>query len=330
VETALVQLDALRMNLAQIQEPGEVKDIRDRAEALRGYAKARGESLLVQNEFAEVKLIAERRAGEMLAGMERVAPSDTLLRGSVMEPRDKPTLSDLGIGKKQSHRWQLEASVSEEAFLRYVAETKAENEELTSAGLLGIAKKLDREERRERARTVAQTMPTGTFNVILADPPWRYDNVGVHGAVEPHYPTMSIEDICDLGEILPVAENAALFLWATNPLLQDAFFVIDAWSFDYKTNIVWVKTELRRPGSGWYVRGRHELCLICVRGSFTPLDENISPPIGSVIEAPVSEHSEKPEELYGIIEQLYPDCSYLEVFARKNRDGWTSWGDEIS
>jgi N6-adenosine-specific RNA methylase IME4/ParB-like chromosome segregation protein Spo0J len=195
----------------------------------------------------------------------------------------------------------------------------------------GAYKKLHRQRRREEAREAAQDLPEGTFNVILADPPWEYDNrIQKWGPAELHYPTLSVEDICDLGEILPVAANAVLFLWVTNSLLQSAIYVIDAWGFDYKTNIVWVKTGLKRPGSGWYVRGRHELCLICTKGSFTPLDEKISPPIGSVITAPVGEHSEKPEELYDIIERLYPGCSYLELFAREDRNGWTSWGNELS
>ncbi len=184
--------------------------------------------------------------------------------------------------------------------------------------------------RRERVREKASALPQGLYNVVLADPPWEYDNTGVHGAAEAHYPTMSLQDICDLPETigLQVADDAVLFLWATNPLLEDAFQVVEAWGFSYKTNLVWVKTDLKKPGAGWYVRGRHELCLICTRGSFTPLDERVSPPIGSVVEAPVRDHSRKPDELYQVIERLYPGCAYVELFARQEREGWTGWGTE--
>lgn len=322
-KTSLVTLDALKREIAEANDVTEVKDLRDKAQALRGYVKARGDGLEVQNKFAELKLIAERRAGEMLA--------DILIPYRPRKACHDVRLCDLGLNYKQSQRWQLEASVPEEDFLRYIAETRAAGEEITSAGLLRLAKKQDRTARREEAKEAAQNLPEGTFNVILADPPWEYDNrIQKWGPAELHYPTMSVEDICDLIEIFEVADNAVLFLWATNPILLSAFYVIDAWGFDYKTNIVWVKTDLKRPGSGWYVRGRHELCLIATRGSFTPLDENISPPIGSVITAPVGEHSEKPDELYEIAERLYPECSYLELFARKNREGWTSWGSDLS
>jgi len=119
-----------------------------------------------------------------------------------------------------------------------------------------------------------------------------------------------------------------LFLWVTNPMLADAMQVVEAWGFEYKTNIVWVKTDLVKPGSGFYVRGRHELLFICTRGSFLPLVD-VAPPIGSVITAPVQEHSRKPDEAYDIIERLYPGCNYLELFARHTRPGWVAWGDEI-
>lgn len=94
--------------------------------------------------------------------------------------------------------------------------------------------------------------------------------------------------------------------------------------------MIWVKTELKKPGSGFYVRGRHENLFICTRGSFTPLDKNISPPIGSVFEAPVQEHSKKPKIVYGIIETLYPKCNYVELFLRgKPYEGWDAMGDEV-
>jgi N6-adenosine-specific RNA methylase IME4 len=182
--------------------------------------------------------------------------------------------------------------------------------------------------RLENKRAVAMRQPSGVYNVLYADPPWEYDNTGVHGAADHHYPTMPLDDISSLldDQRIAVADNAVLFLWATNPFLQDAFYVINSWGFEYKTNMAWIKTDLVKPGSGFYVRGRHELLLICTRGSFTPLDAHISPPIGSVISAPVGDHSSKPDDFYTVIERLYPGCNYLELFARRQRDGWEGWG----
>lgn len=172
------------------------------------------------------------------------------------------------------------------------------------------------------------------YSVIYADPPWEYSSNAAdkhNGIAENHYATLDIDGIKtflnDSG--IKPAENAVLFLWVTNPFLVKALSVIEAWGFEYKSNIVWVKTELKKPGIGYYVRGRHELLFICTRGNFTPLDRNVSPPIGSVLEEPIGKHSEKPERVYGIIESLYPGCTYIELFARKNRKGWDFIGNEI-
>lgn len=187
-----------------------------------------------------------------------------------------------------------------------------------------------RQDRVKEAQSLRH-LPDKVFNVIYADPPWEYSNTGVHGAANHHYPTMPL---CDL-ECLPekigmrVADNAVLFMWITNPLMAEAFHLMDHWGFTYKTNIVWVKTDLQKPGSGFYVRGRHELLFIATRGAFTPLDQNIAPPIGSVVESPVREHSRKPEVFYEIIERLYPQCRYIELFARSERPDWESWGNEV-
>lgn len=192
-------------------------------------------------------------------------------------------------------------------------------------------RQLARIERQEARRELAKSLPPTVYSVIYADPPWEYSNTGVHGAASHHYDTMPTADICALLDTtgLQVADNAVLFMWVTNPTLEDAWKVIEAWGFQYKTNMVWVKTELQKPGSGFYVRGRHELLFICTRGSFLPLVD-VAPPIGSVVTAPVQEHSRKPDEFYSIIERLYPDCNRIELFARATRDGWDAWGDEAN
>jgi len=185
-------------------------------------------------------------------------------------------------------------------------------------------------------------LPPAVYDVIYADPPWEYSNVLPQwGAAEIHYDTMSIQALCtyidDKGTRIQdkFAENSVLFLWVTNPFLRDVFQVIDAWGFQYKTNLVWIKTGLKKPGSGFWLRGRHELLFICSRGAFVP-DQAGKEPIGSVIEgglvlyADVEEHSKKPDITYELIEKMYPEGKYLELFARNGRKGWTSWGNEIT
>jgi len=164
-------------------------------------------------------------------------------------------------------------------------------------------------------------LPEGKYSVIYADPPWTYTHSFLAGAPNTHYTTMTTEKICELD--IPSHKDAVLFLWSTNPLLEDAFKVIEAWGFQYKTNIAWVKD---RTGTGHYVRGQHELLLICTKGNIgTPPTEARVP---SVLIAPRTEHSKKPHEVYDIIEAMYPNGKRLELFSRNNRENWTMWGAE--
>jgi N6-adenosine-specific RNA methylase IME4 len=131
---------------------------------------------------------------------------------------------------------------------------------------------------------------------------------------------MPTQEICDLN--VPIANNAALFLWATNAMLLDALQVMQAWGFEYKTNFVWVKN--RSAGIGWFTENRHELLLIGIRGKIG--HPKVKP--NSVIYAETTRHSAKPECFYDIIESMYQG-SYLELFARNMRREWTSWGNEL-
>ncbi len=172
---------------------------------------------------------------------------------------------------------------------------------------------------------VGQQMPfpSGVFSVVYADPPWQYSNSGFEQSAASHYPTMAIEDVC----ALPVPERCnaetVLFLWATSPLLPEAFQVVKAWGFSYKANMIWDKGDA--PSIGWFVKTQHEHLLIATREANR--HPSIRPP--SVLRVTSTRHSEKPKEIYGIIESMYPG-PYCELFARNTREGWTSWGNEVA
>lgn len=144
METAITLFDRARQALAEAKNIDEVKQVRDQAEALRLYVRQQGESLEMQNDIAEIKLRAERRAGELLREMATSGERDAGQGGDRKSQSHDETvkLDDLGISKSQSHRWQTEAQVPDEEFEQYVAETKANGEELTSIGLRRKAKKL--------------------------------------------------------------------------------------------------------------------------------------------------------------------------------------------
>lgn len=169
------------------------------------------------------------------------------------------------------------------------------------------------------------------YDIILADPPWRFESwtaAGTGRSAEQHYPTMHYDELAKLH--IPRQVNQALFLWAVWPMLSEALDLIGAWGFSYRTIAwVWIKAKSSgfgfHTGLGYYTRANTEPCLLAVRGKMPVARHDIQ----ALIYAPVKEHSRKPADQYRKIEALYPDCSYLELFARQKRDGWDAWGNEV-
>jgi len=325
---SLELMESARVALEEARTVDDVKDIRDRAEALRVYAKQVGESLAIQNDCAEIKIRAERKAGELLAasGREPGRPAKTSNDSTFSAPR----LRDLGLTRDESSRWQAVARVPEPVFEQHVAETKSGGGELTTAGVLRLEKDLARQERtaEKRARsadlaTVEVPAVLDAYPVLCADPPWRYDANATPDlrGIENHYPTMTLDDLKRLD--VPAADDAVMFMWATSPKLIEALGLLDAWGFNYRTCMVWVKDKI---GMGYYARQQHELLLIGRRGELSVPDPEDRP--SSVIVAPRLEHSAKPTEAYAAIARMYPYLPRIELFARSPRQGWAVWGNE--
>lgn len=178
-----------------------------------------------------------------------------------------------------------------------------------------------------RDEVAARSLPVGVYRVLYADPPWQYANSGLGGSAEQHYATMSTAGLCALDMETRADTDAVLFLWATNAMLPDALSVMGAWGFAYKTNFCWIKDRATYGKLGFYNYGRHELLLVGTKGSMLPA---VTPLPESVLEAKKGEHSRKPEEVYALIEAMYPNGPYLELFARRTRAGWSSWGNEVA
>jgi N6-adenosine-specific RNA methylase IME4 len=162
------------------------------------------------------------------------------------------------------------------------------------------------------------------FRTILADPPWEHQQLsGTKGAAA-HYPLMSLERI----KAMPVADLAEddshLWLWCTNASLRDGYDVAEAWGFTPRSVLTWVKFRL---GLGHYLRNSTEHVLFCTRGH-APVQFRSQP---TWINAPVEEHSRKPDEFYAVIERI-SQGPYLELFARRrppSTRGWFIWGNEV-
>lgn len=185
------------------------------------------------------------------------------------------------------------------------------------------------------------TTRAATYRTIVADPPWRYSATSEakpqagrsSRMVEGHYQTMSVEEIAALPVAELAHESAHLYLWVTNPRIygnqKDSggrgmmpIDIVHAWGFEYTTLLTWVKTGA--PGMGFYFRGMTEHCIFATRKK-CPIPAEIRE--SNVITAPRGRHSEKPDAFMDMVERVSPG-PYLELFSRRARFGWDTWGDQ--
>ena len=168
---------------------------------------------------------------------------------------------------------------------------------------------------------------------ILADPPWHFKTRSAAGegrSANLHYKTEGLEAIM----ALPVAELAApdcvLFMWMVDWCPEDALELIKAWGFEHKTTaFTWAKENQTSDGwfmgQGYWTRANPESCWLATRGHPKRLNADLR----QLITAPVAEHSRKPDEIYERVERLVAG-PYLELYARRERPGWMTWGNELA
>ncbi len=332
--TALVKYEAACRALVDAKSVDEVKDIRDKAEAMRAYAR-QAKNRQLEVDAAEIRMRAERRLGELIVAQKEATGLATggqrggrkKIDGSRAAPSNKPpTLAEAGIDKKLSSRAQKLAAVPEGKFEGMLGEWRERVEKETERVTTNLLREGERAQRDEILTRAPTVWPEGRYAVIYADPPWRYEHPPIgasNRSIENHYPTMTLEEICTVpvGDI--TTENAILFLWATAPKLAECFDVVGAWGFTYRTCMIWAKDKI---GMGYHARNRHEILLIAKKGQLAPPEPADRP--DSVVEAPRQAHSAKPAIFYELIERMYPGLPKVELFSRSPRDGWAAWGNE--
>lgn len=285
------------------------------------YQAARGEAHenFVRKDLLPSEIVALKRAIEPLerraARQRQGSRADLCHPATVAEgqgdARDK-VARYLGVGRTTIERAEavVEAAEEEPEEYGYLVDQMDRSGKVAGAyrrlTVLKQAKELD---------IVKPELPRGPFQVIVADPPWTYET----GNNLP-YPTMSLEEIKKLPVPTIADGNSILWLWTTNAHLRVAFDVLDAWGFEYKALLTWVKD---RMGTGEWLRGQTEHCLLAVRGH--PVF--IHGQHGTVLNAARREHSRKPEKFYDVVEAICPG-SKLEMFARGKRDGWQAFGND--
>lgn len=185
-------------------------------------------------------------------------------------------------------------------------------------------------------------LPRGEARIIAADPPWRFKSNSVENPGRNalrHYECLSLSDIAALPVADLAAPQSALLLWITGPLLVIGAHlpIMKAWGFKPSgMAFVWIKLNPKAAslfflssdlamGGGFTTRKNAEFCLIGKRGKSVRRDAGVH----EVIIAPRREHSRKPDEVFERIER-YSAGPYVELFARRERPNWTTWGHEVS
>jgi N6-adenosine-specific RNA methylase IME4 len=159
------------------------------------------------------------------------------------------------------------------------------------------------------------------YRTLVADPPWCFRSAATKADARKHYQTMLTFDIMRL-PVSSLAElDAHLWIWGVNGMIDTAFEVARAWNFEPVTMVTWCK---RGPGVGHYLRNNTEHVVLCSRGKPMPPPEK---PLSTWYIWPRGPHSTKPDAFYDLVEQVSPG-PYLELFARRNRLGWDTWGNE--
>jgi len=171
------------------------------------------------------------------------------------------------------------------------------------------------------------------YQIIYADPPWKYKESWGNGSNEHTYSTMTFEDIKRLPIKDKVADKAHLYLWVTNPFLSEGLELCRAWGFEYKTLLTWIKTyKTGEPemGMGYYFRSATEHIIFGVRGKMKIKNKTTRNIFNYINPQKLGfPHSTKPKEIKDLIVQWSGNLPRLELFARQKTNGWDVWGNEV-
>jgi len=224
----------------------------------------------------------------------------------------------IGVGKEKIHQIKKLQESGQQERIDAVISGKLTLQDI---------KKEDRLEKikhqREELQKTAIEKPTGLFDVIVIDPPWNY---GTDENYNPEsfrgttpYVTMSLEEIKNIK--LPIKEDCVLWLWTTNTFLPECYPLLKEWGFELKSMVTWDKQHI---GTGKWLRSKTEHCLLAIRGK--PFFNNTK--WSTLISEKRTEHSAKPEIFYKMVDEICAGRK-LDYFARKKRDGWDVYGDEV-
>jgi N6-adenosine-specific RNA methylase IME4 len=348
VPGGLPSIERARVLLAQCRSVQEVVRIKALARAVASCTNAEG----ARDEAAAIVLLAKARVGELTAelpkakaehggagGGSRAVPVGNTSKSAALEAE--------GVSRKEAAECEKLAALKRDGDLdRFIERSKGA---ATTAGAVALARlapparaavlgklgdvpdvraaigavKLEKKAAlAEELRAAPVPTPRGPFRIIVCDPPWQYEKRAedaTHRGRNP-YPDMSVDAICALPVAALAEPDAIVWLWTTNAFMRAAYRCLDAWGFGEKTILTWVKD---RMGTGDWLRGKTEHCILAVRGRPLVMLTNQT----TELRAPLREHSRKPEEFFALVDALCPGTK-LEMFSRETRAGWAAWGGE--
>jgi N6-adenosine-specific RNA methylase IME4 len=319
---ALAQLEQYEAMLASIETVPQAQELISVSKAAEVYARQKRLGEEAEAYARRVRISAERELGKIIASLPKNPGVRGRLAGGSREepPEDIPTLKDMGLSKKESMIAQQLARLPDHLF------------DAVAQGRMKLKNAL--REMQQADVTEPPPLPQKRFQVLVIDPPWEYglrDGDATHRNRTP-YPTMRFEQLIDL-PVPDLLTDGVLWLWTTNNHMPDACRLLMAWGFELKTILTWVKmasTGNPHIGVGHWLRNATEHCLLATAGrvqSFSHLETLKAQ--STVLIAPKSEHSAKPEEFYDLVEGLCPGGEKLELFARRQRPGWQCWGNQV-
>ena len=327
----VVTLDNLRAELAEIDENLQRQELTvlERAEQLarrkniyeevypqtkRGIAQSLGmHSKLNHNVTAESAVTFNKDTATKTGLSERVVRQDIQIANDIA-PAVKDIIRDTDLADRKTD-------------LLSISRLSPDRQMQVAQKILSGVNTVSEARRQVLVETAPPPpqMPSNKYRVIYADPPWSYGNTQPDYFTEQrdHYMTMPLPDICNMPIKALAEDNAVLFMWVTSPILEESFQVVSAWGFKYKSSFVWDKIL---HNMGHYNSVRHEILLVCTRGSCQP---DIRKLFDSVYSEERTQHSKKPEHFRNVIDTIYPNGRRIELFARNvTAKGWDVYGNQ--
>lgn len=321
--TSIAIFSKAAVMLAEADTIQKAKELKSLALTAAEWAKRKNMGEEAIQHCRSYALEAERKMGQMLKETERADGGDaqrTRLRHVTESP---PTLSALGLSKRESAEAQMLAELPQGEF------DKIKSGEATKVQAKRKVKEIRRERKRAEnaVKVEAAKKPDdldGLFTTIVIDPPWDWGDEGdvnQLGRARPDYATMPVSEIAKLPLGKLSDADAHIYCWVTNRSMPKVFGLLEAWGFRFVTILTWPKKHF---GMGNYFRGQTEHVVFGVKGSLQLKRKNA----GTLLPAwdNARKHSAKPGEFLEFVESCSPG-PYLEMFSRSKRHGWVMWGE---